>query len=148
MTNRKIWLTVSLFIFAFVVASCNGTSPTTTNQTTTANVASPTPTPTPKPTPHPAAQAALKSLRKLASAAETGVNYQDYGSRIIDAKADIDEQLAELPEGEMKQEIQKALDAYVDAKTVWSTAATRDFVMTEFEPAKGILLKYKVPKVE
>jgi hypothetical protein len=119
---------------------------TTTATATPMETSTPTPTATPKPTPHPAAVAALKSLRKMAGAAQMGINFQEYSSRIIDAKADVDESLAQLPNGEVKKEIALALQAYVDAKTIWNDAATSDSVFTFLEPAKTLQRKYKIPE--
>jgi hypothetical protein len=68
-----------------------------------------------------AARTAVKELRKLAGATEIGVSFQDYGSRLIDAKNAIDEALVSIPEGELKKEIGLALEAYVDAGHAWNT---------------------------
>ncbi len=124
------------------------TTTTTATPTTATPVenSTPIPTATPKPTPHPAAVAALKSLRKMAGAAQMGINFQEYSSRIIDAKADVDESVAQLPDGEVKKEISLALQAYVDAKTIWNNSATSDVVITMLEPGKSLQRKYKIPE--
>ncbi len=101
------------------------------------------PTATPLPTPHPAAQNAIKSLRRIATATEVGVNFRDYGTRIIDLKTDVDEDLAQLPESQLKQEITFALDAYVDANTAWNASLQNDCMLTIFEPATRLHKKYK-----
>ncbi len=152
---------ISAILFTCLMISCSGgnkekavsdnaTIATTTTATpataTPMAISTPTPTATPKPTPHPAAVAALKSLRKMAGAAQMGINFQEYSSRIIDAKADVDESLAQLPDGEVKKEIALALQAYVDAKTIWNDAATSDYVFTMYEPAKTLQRKYKIPE--
>jgi hypothetical protein len=66
------------------------------------------------------ASKALKSLRKLAGATEIGITFQEYGTRLIDINAEVDEALASLPEGVIKQEISLALQAYVDAGKAWN----------------------------
>lgn len=124
--------------------SCAGnreeaTAPPTPNPTST-------PTPTPKPTPHPASLDALKSLRKMSGAVEIGINFQEYSSRMIDLKSEVDESLAQLPKGELKKEITLALQAYVDAKTIWNDAASSDYVFTMLEPAKTLQHKYRIPE--
>ena len=141
--NKSPLIVLSLCALS-LAASCssNTNSPTNSN----AAVATATATPTPKPTPHPAAQSALKSLRKMAGAVEMGINFQEYGSRMIDLKSEVDEQLAQLPEGELKQEIELALQAYVDAKAAWTSGAQQEFLMSEYEPVKSLMRKYKVPK--
>lgn len=95
--------------------------------------------------PNPAASDALKSLRKLSGAAQVGSNLQEYTSRLIDAKAEVDEKAAQLPEGELKQEIKSALEAYTDAKTIWAVFG-RGYVDETLEPGKSIISKYNVPK--
>ena len=75
---------------------------------------------------------------------------QEYNRRVVDTKADIDEKLAVIPEGELKSEIRLAMQAYVDANTIWSTEAATDFmngrvVLMDFEPVRSILAKYNVP---
>ncbi len=75
-----------------------------------------------------------------------GINFQEYSSRIIDVKADVDESVAQLPDGEVKKEVSLALQAYVDAKTIWNDSATSDYVITMLEPAKGLQRKYKIPE--
>ncbi len=138
MSQKKIFLIAFTLCTLLLIVSCNSTATNSSIATTT------TPIPTPKPTPHPAALAALKSLRKIAGATEIGINVQDYGSRLIDTKADIDEQLAQLPEGEVKKEIQLALQAYVDAHSIWSASAEYDFVLVKAATA-DILKKYNIP---
>jgi hypothetical protein len=101
--------------------------------------------PSSKPTPHPAAQNSLKLLRKMASATEVGINFQEYGKRVIDLKADVDEELAQLPESELKQEIKLAAEAYVDAGTAWNEMLRYDFMLTSFEPARSFQKKYSIP---
>lgn len=66
------------------------------------------------------AREALKALRKIAGATEVGVTLQQYGSLVIDAKAEVDEALAALPAGEIKDEIALSMEAYADAGQVWS----------------------------
>lgn len=152
---------ISAILFTCLMVSCSGgnkekvvsdnaTIATTTTATpataTPMAISTPTPKATPKPTPHPAAIAALKSLRKMAGAAQMGINFQEYSSRIIDVKADVDESVAQLPDSEVKKEISLALQAYVDAKTIWNNSATSDVVITMLEPGKSLQRKYKIPE--
>ncbi|RJP90939.1 MAG: hypothetical protein C4518_08575 [Desulfobacteraceae bacterium] len=66
------------------------------------------------------AEESMKSLRKLAAAVQVGVNYIQYSSFIIDAQALVNDSLTVLPEGELKKEINASMEAYVDARKVWS----------------------------
>ena len=67
-----------------------------------------------------AIQSALKSLRKLVAATEVGVNFQEYSSRLIDVKTEINEILFEIPDGDIKNEISHCMEAYADAGTAWN----------------------------
>jgi hypothetical protein len=64
---------------------------------------------------------------------------------LIDLKADVDEELSQLAENEVKQEIKSALEAYVDAGTAWNKMLRYDFMITGFEPAKTLQAKYSIP---
>ncbi len=118
--------------------SCNSTATNSTNNNATVAITSS------KPTPHPSGQNALKSLRRMAAATEVGINFQEYGKRVIDLKADIDEDLSQLPEGELKQEIKLAVEAYVDANTAWNEMSDNNYLSTAFEPGKTLQKKYSM----
>lgn len=90
---------------------------------------------------------ALKSLRKLAAATEVGVNFQDYSSRLIDVKAEVNEVLPQIADGYVKDEIKLAMDAYADAGTAWNwTIVNRSGDMfPDYEPGKTLQAKYSIP---
>ena len=88
---------------------------------------------------------ALKALRKMAGATEIGISFQEYGSRVIDAKADVEEALRQLPEGELKTEIALAMDAYADASKAWNQMIRYDFMLVDFEPGSSLQKKYDIP---
>jgi hypothetical protein len=72
------------------------------------------------PAPDKAALAAIKALRKVDSAVSVGVNLQEYGTRVADAKIAVDEAMTGIPDGEIKDEIKKAMDTYAEALKFWS----------------------------
>src|SRR5262249_44123796 len=92
-----------------------------------------------------AARDALKALRKMAGATEIGINFQEYGSRVIDAKADVEEGLRQIPDGDLKTEISLAMDAYADAAKAWNEMIRYDFLMVKFEPGATFQKKYSIP---
>jgi hypothetical protein len=63
---------------------------------------------------------ALRSLRKIAGATDIGVTKQEYSSRLIDVKADVDEALSTVPESFLKTEINLALQEFVEAGKKWN----------------------------
>lgn len=90
-----------------------------------------------------AANEALKALRKMASATEVGISYQEYGTRIIDAKADVDEAIRQLPDSALKEHISLAMEAYADAARAWSQMLRYDFLIVMREPT--LPEKYSIP---
>ena len=121
MTQKRILFTfVSIIAFCLAIVSC-GSSP------------------------NPAASDALKELRKMSGAVEMGLNIQEYTKRMIDMKAEVDEKLSQVPDGELKQEIKAAQQAYIDAKTLWNSAATYDNVYATGEGNKALFTKYNIP---
>lgn len=114
--------------------------------------------PAPKPTPEPvvpqdkfppkvraAAEAALKTLRRMGSAVEVGLTLSEYNSRLIDLKADVDENLSQIPDGELKTEIRLAVEAYVDAQNGWKEMGRHDTLYPDLEPGRSLMTKYSIP---
>src|ERR1044072_8805055 len=62
---------------------------------------------------------AIKALRKIEAATQVGVNYQLYGQMVIEAKAQVNEVAAKLPDGELKSELISSIDAYAEAGEAW-----------------------------
>ena len=115
----------------------------------------PKPTIPPKPTVPQAAVDAVKSLRRMKSATDVGINYQQYSSRIIDLKGDVDEAIAQLSDRELKTELTLAMEAYQDALTLWNhmVQSSLDVVPISTtagtqaeEPAYSLQKKYSIPE--
>jgi hypothetical protein len=66
-----------------------------------------------------AARDAIRSLRKLDSATSAGVTRAEYGTRLIDAKAPVDDLLSRVAAGDLKSEIDAAMREYVSAGDIW-----------------------------
>jgi hypothetical protein len=66
-----------------------------------------------------AARDAIKAVRKLDSATSAGVTRAEYGTRLIDAKAVVDDLLPRISEGDLKSEIDSAMREYVSAGDIW-----------------------------
>jgi hypothetical protein len=93
-----------------------------------------------------AATKALRALRKLAGATEVGISFQEYGTRLIDVKAEVDEALSQLPDGEVKNEIKLAMEAYADAGQGWNASLGRnETLFPDLEPGRSLMLKYSIP---
>jgi len=78
------------------------------------------------------ANQALKALRKLEAAIEVGLTRASYSDRLIDTKADVQENLRVLPEGELKKEIGMAMDWYVIALNTWTQLNGQPVDMEDF----------------
>jgi hypothetical protein len=90
------------------------------------------------------ADEAMKALRKLGAATQVGVNYQQYGSLVIDAQAQVNDALAVLPEGELKKEMNAAMEAYADAGQVWSKKIADRGIYSDSEPGMTLIPKYSL----
>ena len=103
----------------------------------------------PKPKENKEVEAAIKALRKVQAATQVGVNYQQYGITVIDAKAATNEALGTIPDGDLKKELVGAMDAYSDVNAVWGEKiAGRPYLWTDDEPGKSIVPKYSIPVSE
>jgi hypothetical protein len=91
-----------------------------------------------------AADDALTSLRKIKAATEVGVNYQQYGLLVIDAKAKVNEASRVLPKGDLNNELNATMEAYADALQGWQMKIT-SLLWVDREPGKTFVRKYSIP---
>jgi|ERR1044072_1559276 hypothetical protein len=92
-----------------------------------------------------AANNALKALRKVEAATQVGVNFQQYGQLVIDAKAQVNEASSKLPDGELKKELNSAVEAYSDANQVWNEKIGGRVTMSpDTSPGKILIPKYSL----
>jgi hypothetical protein len=93
-----------------------------------------------------AARGALKSLRRLAAAEAVAPDYDEYGRLLLDVKGEVDDYLSDLGPGEVRDEIELALEAYTDLRVAWST--TRGFLAMPaalYQPQRTLIAKYGIP---
>lgn len=93
-----------------------------------------------------AARAALRVLRRLAAAESVFPSYEDYVRLLLGVKGEVDGYLAELPPGEVRDEIALALEAYQDFRRAWDT--TRGLLAAPvigYEPQRTLIVKYGIP---
>jgi hypothetical protein len=93
------------------------------------------------------AREVLRDLQKLKAATEVGVNYQLYGSLMIDAKAQMTSASAQLPDGDVKTQLALAMDAYADALAAWTAMMSLEYhsLLTSYEPGQTLIPKYSIP---
>ncbi len=94
------------------------------------------------------ANRALRSLRKLAGATAVGINFQEYGSRLIDVKNEVDEAVSRMQSGDLKIELVLAMEAYVDAGQAWNQMLRYDFMLPTAEPGLTLIRKYSLQPTE
>jgi hypothetical protein len=93
-----------------------------------------------------AARGALKSLRRLAAAEAVSPAYDEYGKLLLDVKGDVDDYLSDLSPGEVREEIELALEAYTDLRVAWN--ATRGLLAMPaalYQPQRTLIAKYGIP---
>ena len=91
-----------------------------------------------------AAQDAIADLKKIEAAVQVGVNYQQYGMLLIDAKDKVNKANAVLHESELKNELNSAIDAYADASQAWSVKINSGFLRTDRESDATLIKKYSL----
>jgi hypothetical protein len=93
-----------------------------------------------------AARAALKELRRLAAAESIAPSYEEYVKLLLAVSGEVDDYLADIRPGEIREEIMLALTAYQDLQRAWNT--TRVFMampVIGYEPQRTLILKYGIP---
>ena len=70
----------------------------------------------------PAARA-IKALKSLAELAERARNHREYGNRLLEVKALVDDQLPLIPEGDLREAVSDALKAYELVGEIWEQTA-------------------------
>lgn len=84
---------------------------------------------------------AITALRKLEAASQVKPSLMHYNQLVIEAKAQVNEAAMVLPDGELKQELNAAIEAYADAATAWA-AMQRTYLRDDKEPGKTLGPKY------
>lgn len=93
-----------------------------------------------------AARGALRALRRLAAAESVAPDYDEYGRLLLAVKGEVDDHLSDLGPGEVRGEIELALEAYTDLRVAWST--TRGFLAMPaalYQPQRTLIAKYGIP---
>lgn len=93
-----------------------------------------------------AARGALKALRRLAAAEAIAPDYDEYGRLLLATKGEVDDYTADIRPGELRDELSRALEAYLDLRVAWST--TRGLLampVIGYEPQRTLIVKYGIP---
>ncbi|MGE3439943.1 MAG: hypothetical protein AB7O81_30280 [Blastocatellales bacterium] len=90
-----------------------------------------------------AAQSVVQALNKVKAGTQVGVNYQQYGLLVIEAKAAMNNVEAALPAGELKQSLNQAIDAYADAGRYWG-ASINGMIYESSDVGQMLRVKYKI----
>jgi hypothetical protein len=92
-----------------------------------------------------AARGALKELRRLAAAESTAPSYDDYVRLLFAVTGEVEDYLADIRPGEVREELSLALAAYQDLQMAWNT--TRGLLampVIGYEPQRTLILKYGI----
>jgi len=90
------------------------------------------------------ARNALRILKRLDAATEIGINRQDYGNRLIDAKVDFDEHLGNVPQSIFRDELSIAFQAYLDAAQAWNQMGTYDFLLVNTPLGHSLVQRWQL----
>ena len=82
---------------------------------------------------------AIAALKKIQAGTQVGINYQEYGRLLIQAKAKVNDAAQSLPEGGLKTEITGAMDSYADASTIWGIKIKIQNLRADSEPGKTLM---------
>jgi hypothetical protein len=66
---------------------------------------------------------AIKALKSLAESAERARNHREYGNRMLEVKAVVEDQIPLIPEGDLREAISDALKAYELVSEIWDQTA-------------------------
>ena len=88
---------------------------------------------------------ALRALRRLNSAVDVGVSFVQYSQLLVEVKGIVDEALASIPTGELRNEITLAMQAYGDAGQAWSAMISGDY-LTRLNVRRMLAERYQVPE--
>jgi hypothetical protein len=93
-----------------------------------------------------AAMDCLKALRKVEAATQVESTYEQYSQLVIEAKSRINQVFSKLPAGEIKSELNAAIDAYADASTILGAQKNLKmlYLSLDFEPGATLIPKYKI----
>lgn len=91
---------------------------------------------------------AIAALQKIQAGTQVGINYQNYGQLLIEAKAKTNEAVRLLPDGQLKDEFNGAMDAYADAAKAWGVKIEGHQLHDNYEPGKSLIQKYQLPMSE
>jgi hypothetical protein len=97
------------------------------------------------------AREALRVLRRLNSAIDVGVSFVQYSQLLVEVKGTIDEALASIPNGELRDEITLAMETYADAGRAWNTMiqhGRRGKTTYFYEPLRELITKYSIPTIQ
>lgn len=94
------------------------------------------------------ASGALESLRKMSSEVKTNLTLQEYRTRLRQMKAEVEKNQTQIPEGELKSQINRAKSAYIDAERYWTALENnKNRVMTgnDADAMEKIIKAYNIP---
>lgn len=92
-----------------------------------------------------AASEAITALRKLEAASQVNTtSYPQYSQLVVEAKARVNQAATVLPDGELKNELKAAMDAYADAATAWAGMQNNAYLRADREPGKTLGPKYNL----
>ena len=91
------------------------------------------------------ANAAIESLKQVRAATEVGMTYEQYSTRVIDAKAKVTAAMEKLTDDDpLKDGLNATMNCYADAVTIWQMKLNGQKIYMLGEPGSSLIAKYHV----
>jgi hypothetical protein len=92
---------------------------------------------------HQLANTAIESLKQVRAASQIGMTYEQYSTRVIDAKVKVNAALEKLPDDDpLKEDLNATMNCYADGVTIWQMKLQNQKIYIIGEPGSSLTAKY------
>lgn len=126
--TKEILLTIRIIVsFSLLLTACNKLGPK-----------------------HPqSVQIAAQELRRIQALLEVGIDFEKYDFQVREANVAVSEASAELPNGELRKELNATIEAYRDAHSVWAYQNDNSARLMQDSPlGNAMIAKYSLQTYE
>lgn len=92
---------------------------------------------------HQLASTAIESLKQVRAATQIGMTYEQYSTRVIDAKAKVNAASEILADDDpLKEDLKATMNCYADGVTIWQMKLQNQKIYIIGEPGGSLTAKY------